>query len=402
MSIVSRNGAGHDGSVLPPIARRVDRALCDIDDRVDWLDALSPLHSQALWRAFEQSRFTVLPEPAYPPVDQDLAEIRRRLLDLPVDQVELPAVKALLWEKQHEIDRQIELIRLRGTPGLLIASIDFWGDAEPDLLKLAEAVLSALGERRDDRRGVGCDVVYAEAKRQLALYRERDARFASNIVIDPDLGAKLMVSRGHLHIAKNIEVPMEQVEPLIHHEIGTHALTRHNGSLQPLGQLACGLAHYDSLQEGLGVLAEYLSGHLAPDRVRVLAARVIATRMICDGEGVVAIYHRLVSGYRVGAHDAFEIALRAGRGGGLTKDVVYLRGLRQLLDHLRDGGAFEFLFVGKFALTQLPVLRELERDGLVEPPALLPAFLDSPTGRDRLHRCRSASLLELVTEDLPS
>jgi uncharacterized protein (TIGR02421 family) len=385
---------------LPPIASRVDQALCEIDDRVDWLVALSPLHSQALWRGFEQSRYTAVPAATYPPVDPDLPEVRRRLLDLPVEDVELPAVKALLWEKQREIDRQIELIRLRNSPGLLVASIDFWGDAEHELVAAAREILETLGNHTPDGASSGCESVYAEARRQMAVYRERDPRFASTIVIDPNLSSKLMVSRGHLHIAKSIEVPHVQVEPLIHHEIGTHALTRHNGSMQPLGQLKCGLAHYDSLQEGLGVLAEYLSGHLAPERVRVLAARVIAADMICHGADVPAIYHELVTRHSLGRHDAFEIAMRAGRGGGLTKDVVYLRGLRQLLDYLGDGGSFEFLFIGKFALSQLPVLHDLERDGLIVRPALLPIYLETREGRLRLARCRELSLLELATEDL--
>jgi uncharacterized protein (TIGR02421 family) len=394
------NAPDKPASNLPPIASRVDRALCEIDDRVDWLVALSPLHGQALWRGFEQSRYTTVPAATYPPVDPDLPEIRRALLDLPVEDVELPAVKALLWEKQREIDRQIELIRLRGSPGLLVASIDFWGVAEHELLAAAREILDSLGDHAPPEASAGCDPVYAEARRQMTLYRERDPRFASTIVIDPNLSSKLMVSRGHLHIAKSIEVPLVQVEPLIHHEIGTHALTRHNGALQPLGQLKCGLAHYDSLQEGLGVLAEYLSGHLAPERVRVLAARVIAADLICHGADVPAIYHELVERHSLGRHDAFEIAMRAGRGGGLTKDVVYLRGLRQLLDYLGDGGSFEFLFIGKFALSQLPVLHDLAREGLIVTPALLPVYLETPEGRRRLARCRKLSLLNLATEDL--
>ena len=46
---------------------------------------------------------------------------------------------------------------------------------------------------------------------------------------------------------------------------------------------------------------------------------------------------------------AFSIALRVYRGGGLTKDVVYLRGLCQVLEYLKSGGDLELLFVGKIA-----------------------------------------------------
>jgi len=163
-----------------------------------------------------------------------------------------------------------------------------------------------------------------------------------------------------------------------------------------VGQLECGLAHYHSLQEGLGVLSEYLSGYLAAERLRVLAARVVATRGICHGASVTDVFDELVETGAVGHAEAFNVALRAGRGGGMTKDAAYLRGLRELLDHLRQGGSLEFLFVGKLALPQVPTLHDLERDGLLEPAALLPLYLETARGRVRLERCRSASLLELA------
>ena len=36
----------------------------------------------------------------------------------------------------------------------------------------------------------------------------------------------------------------------------------------------------------------------------------------------------------VSADQAFTITMRVFRSGGLTKDAVYLRGLRELVDHL--------------------------------------------------------------------
>lgn len=384
---------------LPPVARRVDRALCDLDDRVDWLWALSPLGTDALWRTFSESGFTVLPQPVYPAQDPALPDLRRQLLELPVEDVEVPALEALLWEKQRELDRHIELVRLRDTPGLLVASVDLWGDADSDLVVAAERILQSLGTHRAPVEEADCDVVYQEARRQMDAYRARDERFIGEIVVDDNLSSKLMVSRGRLHISRSIRVPLAQVHALIQHEVGTHVLTRHNGSRQPLAQLTVGLAHYDTLQEGLGVLAEYLSGYLSTERMRILAARVIATQQVCHGLGIVDIFHHLASDYDLDPHDAFDVALRAGRGGGLTKDVVYLRGLRDLLHYLRDGGRFDFLFIGKFALSQVPILSELQRLGYVAPPALLPSYLEAPASLQRLDRCRKLSLLELVTED---
>lgn len=385
---------------LPPVAARVDAALRDIDDRIDWLRALTPLGFEALWRTFADSGYEVLPEPVYPPQDPALPDLRRRLLALPVDRVEEPALEALLWEKQRELDRRIELVLLRCTPGLLVASIDLWGDAEPDLVVDAQHILHALGEFRPLEQHADWREVQAEAERQITHYREHDPSFGADIVIEDDLSSKLMVSPGKLHIARSIRAPRAQVHTLVQHHVGSHLLTRHNGSKQPFGQLEVGLAHYDALQEGLGVLTEYLAGYLPPGRMRILAARVVATQQICQGIGIVDIFHHLTGEYFLTPRDAFDVALRAGRGGGLTKDVVYLRGLRDLLHYLRGGGSLEFLFIGKFALTQVPVLRDLERVGFVEPPALLPSYLEVPAALQRLEHCRRLSLLTLATEEL--
>ena len=47
-------------------------------------------------------------------------------------------------------------------------------------------------------------------------------------------------------------------------------------------------------------------------------------------------------------------ALRVYRGGGLTKDAIYLRGLRDLLAYLSAGHDLEPLYVGKIALEHVP------------------------------------------------
>lgn len=381
---------------LPPIAREVDRTLCSIDDRLDWLRALSPLDTRDLWQQFRDNGCRHMPAYRYPELDFDLKALRRELLSVPVEQVERNDLSALFWEKQRQLDQQIELVALRGSDGFLPASIDLWGDAEPDLVEAARDVLNALPDETPRGALAGHEDVLREAERQLAGYRRRQPDFQPRVVVVPDLSAKLMVSRGDLYVAEDIAVPQAQVAPLIHHEIGTHALTRYNGSLQPLKQLECGLGHYHSLQEGLGVLAEYLSGHLAPNRVRILAARVLATHRICQQHPLADIYRGLVEECGLEDGEAFNVTLRVGRGGGMTKDAAYLRGLRDLVDHLKSGAGLAELFVGKIALWHLPILASLGEAGLVEKPALLPAYLDTAAARERIDACRHQPFLDLV------
>src|SRR5690606_1067345 len=93
----------------------------------------------------------------------------------------------------------------------------------------------------------------------------------------------LMVSKGQLIIGASFKTPVNRVEALIHHEVGTHILTFYNGKAQPLKQLSNGLADYDELQEGLAVFSEYLVGGLTKERLRLLAGRVIAAKSLIEG-----------------------------------------------------------------------------------------------------------------------
>ena len=92
-----------------------------------------------------------------------------------------------------------------------------------------------------------------------------------------------MVSRGNLYIGRYVKIADTRIEALIQHEVGTHVLTYVNGIGQPFRQLYCGLAGSEELQEGIAVLAEYLTGGLSVPRFRLLAGRVIAAGLLIEG-----------------------------------------------------------------------------------------------------------------------
>jgi hypothetical protein len=104
--------------------------------------------------------------------------------------------------------------------------------------------------------------------------------------------------------------------------------------------------------------------------------------------------------HRMAPRSAFMTTLRVFRGGGLTKDAIYLRGFKELLAYLADGHDLAPLYVGKIALAHVPLVQELRRRGIVGPPAILPSVLDDADANLRLERCREGDLLELV-ENLP-
>ena len=91
------------------------------------------------------------------------------------------------------------------------------------------------------------------------------------------------------------------------------------------------------------------------------------------------------------------MTLRTFRGGGYTKDAVYLRGLQILLQRLAAGTKLADLYVGKLADAWLPYVEELRWRTIVQPPALLPRFFTLPEARARLDRlARGLSVAQLL------
>ncbi len=386
---------------LPPVAAHVDTALARLDAKIDWLLALSPVDGVALWNEFDRGGRSHEPRLRYIDLETDLPAAQAELDALPIADIEAPALQALLGEKQQELDRMIQLVHRRDTDAFVEASIALFGDVDDDLLALAIEILDTVETGDPLAADAGIDDVRLAAEDEIAWYRRQAPDFHIDVIVDTDISSMLMVSHGTFYIDGNIRLPHARVQPLIQHEIGTHVVTRHNGRKQSLKQLEVGLAQYDPTQEGLGVLAEFLTGYLPGERLRVLAARVVAARMAIDGETLPAIFQRLHVDHDLPTDDAFDVAVRARRGGGLTKDAVYLRGVRDLLAYLKAGGAFEALFVGKFALSQLQLLDQLLDDDWMVPPALLPRYSIADDFSERLAACRKTPVQQLYQLHCP-
>ncbi|MBU1756754.1 MAG: DUF1704 domain-containing protein [Alphaproteobacteria bacterium] len=384
-------------------AFEVDRALARMDEKVDWLTRLTPVNITEIWEGFRGSQYRHMPDSRFSEgLEQDAPVLRSELFALPVREIENDLLQALLLEKQREIDQQIELVRMRGKDGFILASLDLFGNVSEQLLQEARDLLREVPVVEPDPEDAGAEEICAVALGEVAKYRERHPQFACEVVVDPTPGTSLYVSQGNFHVAHDFRTSRSRINPLIQHEIGTHAVTRHNGRHQPLHTLAGGLADYDELQEGVAVLAEYLAGYLPAQRLRTLGARVVAAHMAVEERAGPEIYACLTEEYHIDSETAFDTALRAKRGGGLTKDALYLKGLAELLAYLRNGGDFEILFLGKFALKHLHSLERLIEDGILHHPEILPPYLQDPSALDRLAQARRIPLTQFYQESTPS
>jgi uncharacterized protein (TIGR02421 family) len=365
-----------------------DRELAEIDASFDILLMVSPVNAESAWERFRDSGYERAPDFRYRllPIDPDL--LKRRLYDIRLEEVEDPAAWRILHDKREELDKQITLLSDRNTPGFLQGSIRLYGHLRAPLLERAEEILDHVpppsGPSPKER-------VKAEAFKRLAeaefdYYRERYRDFRSEVQIRPDLMG-LMVSSGKLLVGESLSLWPDRVDALLQHEVGTHVLTYVNGAAQPFLQLSRGFADYDELQEGLGVLSEYLVGGLNSPRIRLLAARVVAVHARMEGASFVEAFRRLRD-HGFGAYTAYGIVARVYEGGGFTRDMIYLRGLVELIEYLRDGGALEPLYVGKIAPRHLEVIAEFQERGVLRPTPLLPRFLEREDAQARLEALR--------------
>jgi uncharacterized protein (TIGR02421 family) len=376
----------------------VDRALADVAGSFRFLLDLTPVDLVAARQRFDRDGVT--PDFKYRPLADDPAVSAQRLADVDVDAVEDPTLASLLMAKAREVGLQLEMLACRGTRDFLTMSIELYGAVSPGLMTEAEAILDGVpASGRDDGPCLDADRIAAAAQLELDHYRTLAPDIETHVEVREG-STGLMVSNGVLLIAPTSRVSATRIAALLQHEIGVHVVTHVNGANQPLHVLATGLAGHDETQEGLAVLAEHLVGGLDAARLRQLAARVVAVHQMLEGAEFPEV-HRVLVHAGVPRTQAFTITTRVFRSGGLTKDAVYLRGLRDLVDHLAAGHELDVLWLGKMPLEAVPLVAEMHRRGALVDPLLRPRFLDDPVARDRLAAIPNASSLASLIGDPP-
>lgn len=393
-------------STMEEEAGEVDRQLSEVAEAYDFLLLLTPTNTEEAWSKFSSSGFEVAPTLFYRPLPFDVDLQKRRLFNIPLEDVVDPTLQSLLRGKRDEMDLELTTLQKRGQPGFRYPAMQMFGEVSPELLESAKEILQALDEPSGATTQTSCKTpatVTGPQFREAALaeieyYRQQDSRFDATVELRDDIGEGLMVSRNRLLVPIHLKIPETRVRPLLQHEIGTHLLTYFNGRQQPFRQMATGLAGYEVLQEGLAVLSEFLVGGLSAERMRTLALRVIAADAMLDRASFVDVFRLLHREHAMEPEKAFSIAVRTFRGGGFPKDLVYLQGVMELLPMLSNAAEFALMWVGKIALEDLPSIRELRRREVVVPPALLPRYFNDDAYRDKLERCHTMSVRQLVEE----
>jgi uncharacterized protein (TIGR02421 family) len=372
---------------LDTIVRSADRKMAEINERMDFILRVTPVNTNSEWENFQKNKFSKPPHFIYRLISLDPELEKRKLFNIPLEDIEHPTLAFLLRDKRMELEKQLIMLEERGTKTFLYNSQSIYGRIDEETKNEALSLLEDKipNEQLENEMINSVDFARA-AMAELDKFRQSFPGLDLQVKIKENVTG-LIVSGPELSIGKDLSISAHRLNALIQHEVGTHMLTYCNGHAQPIKLMYAGFAGYEQLQEGMAVLAEYFVDGLNINRLKLLAARVMAVDALINGSDFIETYNLLSKKFGFSRKTAFNITMRVHRGGGLTKDAIYLQGLMQLLRFIKDGGDIGILYEGKFALQHVPLIEELLHLKILKKP-YLPYWLNTEKGKEKLKRIR--------------
>ena len=369
------------------LAKDLQTHILDVDHQLnqhlsgfELLGYLTPVNIVQEKKRFFESRCTVNPDFAYRPIQIDPFDLKRKLHRLPIENISDIHIQRLYESVINAYSDKIDMLSSIGTDRFMYASLRYFGEPGEGDLKNAW-FLQHLPELEDPTQE---PVLGVEDAVKLFQQGFDDYGFKGKIEITRNMVASAMVvnHQRKVLLKKGATFSPKELRFLVHHEIGVHMVTTMNGNMQPLKVFNLGLPVNTMTQEGLAVLSEYLSGNITLKRLKELGQRVIATNMLVRGADFKTTYWCMVNDLGMDVNDAFYLTTRIYRGGGFTKDHLYLRGLKEIYRFWKDGNDLGPLLIGKTSLDAYGTILELlDRGVLVKPKYITKAF-ETPNTQD--------------------
>jgi uncharacterized protein (TIGR02421 family) len=357
----------------------VDRAFVDCTREIRLFYHVAPINeAEERVRFFESGGRDRQPEFSHRPLEFDATPVRRALDLAPVEAIEDEVLRRLYADKRWELERLVRLLEARGSERFLELSLELFGRPPAPLVRDARGLLTETGWA--DQRDLDAEEVRAMLGEHLEGYRRRYQDFECEVVLDDAMSAKMYVHEYRIHLKRGAKFSRQAARCDTVHEIDAHVLTFLNGRRQPFRLFEIGPRGTLAYQESLGVFTEIANGVVFPGRVVALAARVVAVAAMIDGARFSEVFKELTAEHGVDEDEAFLICVRVFRGGGLTKDWLYVAELEPIFRHWATGGDMEHLLLGKVTMDSLDDVGDLVSRGVLRPAAYLPEYLDQISG----------------------
>ncbi|MCW8328595.1 flavohemoglobin expression-modulating QEGLA motif protein [Photobacterium sp. SDRW27] len=356
-------------SKLPREVLRLDRQLYSLARGVNTLSYINPTNLKQEKRRFLHRPHDYQPKFTYRQLDIDPYKFRENLYRLSVEDIRDADIQKMYRKVIDQLAVRIDLLTSIGHDEFLYNSLRYYGQPGQQDIANANFILHAREYREVEEETL-------TPSQAIQAFKDAAKRYgiACKVSGTNKLIARAMVSGRNIKVNLGCQFLPRDLNALIHHELGVHVVTTVNADKQPLKVLKLGLPGNTHTQEGLAILCEHLAGSFPLHRLKTLALRVIAVDSMVRGRSFSDTFNSLKHEHNLTNEDAFTVTARAYRGGGFTKDYLYLKGLRDAL-HCYQSEDLTSLFVGKTGFEFKPLLDELITRDILHKPAFLPEAL---------------------------
>lgn len=361
---------------IDPAVKKVDAGLYRLIKNFELLAYVNPINSASEQRRFIKNNFSENPRFKYSPIKINPYELKKELNNLPTSSISDVSIRHLYESVINSYFDKIDLLSSLNTPKFLYNSLRYFGRPSKKDIKNAKYLLHlpAIPSEPTKSPILGTSEAIVDFKNSL-----NDYGFDSKIELSKRVISQVMVlnSKKTIQFRPDAKFTRSEINALIAHEIGVHMVTTMNSSSQQLKVFNVGLPVNTETQEGLAILSEYLSGNITMKRLKKIALRVIVVDMMCSGADFKECFNFIKQNHIPDSSEAFTLVTRVFRGGGFTKDYLYLTGFVKILRFWNNDNDLTPLLVGKTSLGFYNVIDEMiEREMLEKPKYLTKSFIN--------------------------
>jgi len=354
-------------SILSDEVLAIDKKLFDLCKSIETLNFINPTNIAAQRTKFLKNP-NIAPAFKYKQLNINPFKFREQLYKLPVENIEDAHIQQLYKHVIDNLANKIDLLATIGSDDFLYNSLKYYG--KPSKIDVANARF--ILHLNNDEENAQDNMLNAEQATEYFKEIAGNWQLKCKVELSNKLVAKAMVNneKAQLLINKSATFDRKELHAFAHHELGIHMLTTLNAKQHDLKVFSLGLPGNTHTQEGIAIYSEYCSGSLTISRLKSIALRVLAVHYMLQHSDFVKTYHALIDEFCLAKDTAFTLTTRVYRGGGFTKDYLYLKGFRDILNLAKQGN-IENLLIGKTGINELNIINELvERNMIGEPKPL--------------------------------
>jgi len=345
---------------------RIDYNLNKLVQKIEVLNFVNPINIEQEKRNFFASKYNINPNFKYRKLDFNAHKLQQELFLQDIDSIKDEETRAFYRDVIYDYSGLVQCVETVGQKDkFYFNSLKSFGTPTEKDVDNARFILHFENDAHDE------EMIPVFNANEAAEYFEDFTKrydFQFNIKLSNKISAAAMVlnNKQTLVLKKNHRFSANQLKVLANHEIGLHLVTTFNSLNQPLKIFHNGFPKNVETQEGLAVFSEYMSGCLTLHRLKELSYRVLATDSLRKGFNFCDTFDLLHNQYKLKREEAYNITLRAHRGGGFTKDHLYLTGLKKVYNLYEQGTSLDNLLAGKVTLEYAPIIQKWKKERLTE------------------------------------